>query len=104
VILCLQLAQILSYLYYNNEKKDRRMYSLNNENQDKNLNAETIMETCMDLLYDICISPMEDELDEKNAEAIGMIGITLKQIAQKAQCYENMTGFNGQEKNPFERN
>ena len=80
------------------------MYSLNDENSDKNLNAETIMQSCMDLLYDICILPMEDQLDEDKANAIGMIGITLKQIAQKAQCYENMTGFSGQEKNPFERN
>lgn len=80
------------------------MYSLNNENSDKNLNAESVMTTCMDMIWELCIEPMEDELDEEKAQVIGMIGITLKTIAQKAQCYENMTDFQGQEKNPFERN
>jgi hypothetical protein len=82
------------------------MYSLSNKNPDENLNAENIMETCMDALFDICINPMMHlgKLDENDEEMIATIGVALKQIAQKAQCYENMTGFNGEEKNPFEQN
>ena len=80
------------------------MNILNNEASNENLNAENIMNTCMDVLWEICIRPMEDKLSDKEADAVGMIGITLQQIAQKAQCYEDMTGFNGQEKNPFEQN
>ena len=80
------------------------MNILNNEASNENLNAENIMKMCMDVLWDICIKPVEAELSDEQADTVGMIGITLQQIAQKAQCYENMTGFNGQEKNPFEQN
>ena len=80
------------------------MYSLSNETPDENLNAEFVMDTCMTALWDLCIEPMEGELDEEEATMVSVIGLTLKTIAQKAQCYENMVGFNGEEKNPFERN
>ena len=80
------------------------MNILNNEASNENLNAENIMNLCMDVLWEICIKPLEGQLSYKETDTIGMVGVTLQQIAQKAQCYEDMTGFNVQEKNPFEQN
>lgn len=66
------------------------MYNLNENPQGPQLNAEMVMDTCMTELWDICIDPIKEEMTEEQQTLIGMIGITLKLIAQKAKCYEEM--------------
>lgn len=42
----------------------------------------------MNALYDLVIQPMEDKLTEEDAQVIGLIGMTLKIVAEKAKAYE----------------
>ena len=53
-------------------------------------NAEQMMDLCMSELWVACIEPMQEKLDEEQRNTIGLIGMTLKVIAQKARCYENL--------------
>ena len=50
--------------------------------------AVQITETSMNALYDLVIQPMEDKLTEEDAQVIGLIGMTLKIVAEKAKAYE----------------
>ena len=68
------------------------MYSLEDSNnpQDEPIKADVIMETAMSALFDICIRPMQGELDKEELDLISVIGLTLKTVAEKAKCYEEM--------------
>jgi len=69
---------------------------------DLNLDAETAMEMCMDTLYEIVLEPAvkSDSLSEDDQVMLGVIGMTLKHIAQKASAYEKLQQAS-QEKNHF---
>ena len=53
-------------------------------------NAEVIMETCKDTLFDLVIKPMSKDFNDEELEVIGLIGETLSLIASKAKMYEDM--------------
>lgn len=77
--------------------------NINPEHQPEfNLDAETAMEMCMDALYEMVIDPAmnSDSLSEDNQMMLGVIGMTLKHIAQKASAYEKLQQAS-QEKNHF---
>ena len=44
-------------------------------------NAEVIMETCKDTLFDLAIKPMSKDFNDEELEVIGLIGKTLSLIA-----------------------
>ena len=69
---------------------------------DLNLDAETAMEMCMDALYEIALEPAmnSDSISEDDQMMLGVIGMTLKHIAQKASAYEKLQQAS-QEKNHF---
>ena len=52
--------------------------------------AEAIVETSMNALYELVIEPMQDKLTAEDAQAIGLIGMTLKIVAKKAKAYEEV--------------
>jgi len=53
-------------------------------------NAEVVMEHSMGFLWDVIIAPNEDQLDEDEHAMLGIVGMALKIIAQKAKAYEDM--------------
>ena len=53
-------------------------------------NAEVVMEHSMGFLWDVIIEPNQDELDEDEQAMLGVVGMALKIIAQKAKAYEDM--------------
>ena len=53
-------------------------------------NAEDVTEQSMSALWDIVISPMQHQLSDEDKSLISIIGITLKLVAHKAKCYEDM--------------
>jgi len=53
-------------------------------------NAEDVTEKSMSALWDIVISPMQHQLSDEDKSLISIIGITLKLVAHKAKCYEDM--------------
>ena len=59
---------------------------------DSELNAETAMETCMAGISDTLIEPAmkRGELSEEDQTLLGVIGTTLKIIAEKAKAYEEL--------------
>jgi len=42
----------------------------------------------MNALYELVIEPMQDKLTAEDAQVIGLIGMTLKIVAEKAKAYE----------------
>ena len=68
------------------------MYSLEDLNNPDNevIHADIIMDLAMTQLFEMCIEPMQDQLDQDELDLIGAIGLTLKIIADKAKCYEEM--------------
>ena len=67
--------------------------NINPEHQpDLNLDAETAMEMCMDTLYEMVLEPaIQNEcLSEDDQVMLGVIGMTLKTIADKASAYEKL--------------
>ena len=71
---------------------------------DNNLDAETAMETCMDGLAVTLIEPAIErgELSEEDQAFLGIIGTTLKIIAEKAKAYEELENLS--DKNNHFRN
>lgn len=69
---------------------------------DNNLDAETAMETCMAGISDTLIEPAMEkgELSEEDQTLLGIIGTTLKIIAEKAKAYEELSNQSDQ-KNHF---
>ena len=53
-------------------------------------NAEVVMEHSMGFLWDVIIEPNQDALDEEEQTMLGVVGMALKLIAQKAKAYEDM--------------
>ena len=68
------------------------MYSLEDLNNPENevIKADAIMDLAMSQLFDMCIEPMQGKLDKEELDLIGVIGLALKAIADKAKCYEDM--------------
>ena len=64
---------------------------------DNNLDAETAMETCIDGIANILIEPAmnKGELTEEDQTLLGIIGTTLKIIAEKAKAYEELENLSG---------
>ncbi len=52
--------------------------------------AEVVMEHSMGFLWDVIIEPNQDALDEEEQTMLGVVGMALKLIAQKAKAYEDM--------------
>ncbi len=69
---------------------------------DSELDAETAMESCMDGIAVTLLEPAMEkgELSETDQELLGIIGMTLKTIAQKAKAYEELQG-NSDQQNHF---
>jgi len=69
---------------------------------DNNLDSETAMETCIDGIANILIEPAmnKGELTEEDQTLLGIIGTTLKIIAEKAKAYEELCNQSDQ-KNHF---
>ena len=57
------------------------------------LDAETAMASCMEGISSILLEPAmnKGELNEEDQTLLGIIGVTLKIIAEKAHAYEKMT-------------
>ena len=53
-------------------------------------NAEDVTEKSMSALWDIVISPMQHQLSDEDKSLISIIGVTLKLVAHKAKCYEDL--------------
>jgi len=68
------------------------------------LNAELAMEACMTGLADILLDPAmsKGELSEDDQNTLGIIGMTLKFIAEKARAFEELG--NHSEQNEHFRN
>jgi len=60
----------------------------------------------MSALWDLVIAPMEDKLSDEDKSLISIIGITLKLVAHKAKCYEDLEKGNlpDSNENDFNRN
>jgi hypothetical protein len=71
---------------------------------DFELDAETAMETCIDGISNILIEPAmnKGELTEEDQTLLGIIGATLKIIAEKAKAYEEIENLS--DKNNHFRN
>ena len=69
---------------------------------DNNLDAETAMETCIDGIANILIEPAmnKGELTEEDQTLLGIIGTTLKIIAEKEKAYEELENLSDK-KNHF---
>jgi hypothetical protein len=59
-------------------------------NGDEPVDAEYVTEQSMTALWNMVISPMQSQLSEQDITLIGIIGVTLKLVAHKAKCYEDM--------------
>jgi hypothetical protein len=65
---------------------------------DNNLDAETAMQACMDAIAITLLEPAMEkgELSEDDQNFLGIIGITLKTIAEKARAFEELQDGTGQ--------
>jgi len=52
--------------------------------------AEVVMEHAMGFLWEFIIKPNKEQLDEDEKNMLGVVGLALKTIAQKAKAYEDM--------------
>ena len=59
-------------------------------NGDVPVDAEYVTEQSMTALWDLVIDPMQHKLSNEDKSLIGIIGVTLKIVAHKAKCYEDM--------------
>ena len=50
--------------------------------------AVQVTETSMNILYELVIEPMQNKLTAEDAEVLGLIGTSLKIVAEKAKAYE----------------
>jgi hypothetical protein len=65
---------------------------------DNNLDAETAMQVCMDAIAHTLLEPAMEkgELSEDDQDLLGIIGITLMTIAQKASSFEKLGNLSEQ--------
>ena len=70
------------------------------------VDAEYVTSQSMTALWDLVIAPMEDNLSDQDKTLISIIGITLKLVAHKAKCYEELQKGNlpDSKENDFNRN
>jgi hypothetical protein len=70
------------------------------------VDAEYVTNKSMSALWDLCIQPMKPKLSEEDLALISVIGMTLKIVAQKAKCYEQLqkSELDSPEKDTFYRN
>ena len=59
---------------------------------DSDINAMTMMNKSMGILWESFIEPAEADMDEEQVALVGLIGITLQMIAEKAYAYEKLMG------------
>jgi hypothetical protein len=68
--------------------------NLRNSNSDLHIDdvqdAQAITEVSMNALYELVIEPMQDKLTADDAEALGLIAVTLRIVAKKAKAYEEL--------------
>jgi len=79
--------------------------NINSEyNPSPELNAVTAMETCMANISEILVRPAikKGELSDEDKELLGIVGTTLKLIAERAKAYEELE--NSSDKNNHFRN
>ena len=56
----------------------------------EDVDAEYVTEQSMSALWEMVIDPMQHKLSDKDKSLISIIGITLKIVAHKAKCYEDI--------------
>jgi hypothetical protein len=75
---------------------------------DSDINAMTMMQKSMGILWESFIEPAEADMDEEQIAIVGLIGMTFQIIAEKAYAYEKLMGQvpneDEEESNPFTRN
>jgi len=71
---------------------------------DNNLDAEKAMEACMNGISELLLEPAMEKgnLSEEDQTLLGIIGMTMKAIAEKAKALENLQ--NQSDKNNHFRN
>ena len=64
-------------------------------NPSPELDAITAMETCMDSISEILLQPAmkRGELSDEEQELLGIVGTTLKLIAERAKKLEDLEGI-----------
>jgi len=71
---------------------------LNDSNNNSNDNASpegkppsssVVVESIMDLLFEICIAPRKEELSTEDMEALALAALALKMVGEKAQAWED---------------
>ena len=75
--------------------------NINPEHQSNpDLDAETAMKACMDGIAEILLEPAMEkgELSEDDQTLLGIIGMTMKTISQKARAFETLQDGSDQNK------
>ena len=75
---------------------------------DSDINAMTMMQKSMGILWESFIEPAEADMDEEQIAIVALVGMTFQIIAEKAYAYEKLMGEvpneDEEESNPFSRN
>ena len=75
---------------------------------DSDINAMTMMNKSMGILWESFIEPAEADMDEEQIAIVALVGMTFQIIAEKAYAYEKLMGEvpsdEEEESNPFSRN
>ncbi len=61
-----------------------------NDQPENIISASEITEQAMSALYSVVIEPMESNLEQEDLDLIGVIGLALKIVGEKATLYEEM--------------
>ena len=56
---------------------------------DSDINAMTMMQKSMGILWESFIEPAEADMDEEQIAIVALVGMTFQIIAEKAYAYEN---------------
>ena len=75
---------------------------------DSDINAMTMMNKSMGILWESFIEPAEADMDEEQIAIVALVGMTFQIIAEKAYAYEKLMGEvpneDEEESKPFSRN
>ena len=78
------------------------------ESNDSDINAMTMMQKSMGILWEAFIEPAEADMDEEQIAIVALVGMTFQIIAEKAYAYEKLMGEvpneDEKESKPFSRN